>query len=43
MFKLLKALTLAALFHMSLDHHHHVHTEEEREYVHVSAKISIAR
>jgi len=27
--KALKALTLLAMFHLSLDHHNHVHIEEE--------------
>jgi hypothetical protein len=29
--KVLKALTLATLFHLSLDHHHHVHLHDEHE------------
>ena len=43
--KLLKTLTLAALFHLSLHHHSHSHIEqrEEFEYVHVASPVAVTR
>lgn len=41
--KLVKTLTLAALFHLSLDHHYHVHLHDEKEYEQLHPRVAVTR